>query len=133
MSKPSIHLTMLSEARKHFAENPSPQFEKFQIAEDEVALNMMFRNHRSVGNLHKGLRLSPMGHEILSLVFEHYTYTHSGNGTTVNNKAISVLDRFMEWPYYLDRNEITFYGSTDAAWYALGGDLSNFIGSLERK
>lgn len=98
--------------------------------DDQVLLNIMFRNHRYIDGKHVGLRLSDIGHRLLSTVFQSYTYAIQDNIRNMNH-ALVVLDRNMRWPYHLSRSEISFYNPEDASWYALSGGIKEYAETMQ--
>ena len=94
------------------------------LSRDDL-LRLIFSNYRTLNGSPHGIRLSPLGNNLMSKKYNHYRYQHNGN---VNNKAFIVLDKMMKWPYYLGRNTVTFYSEDDAAWFRLNGnDLNNYV------
>lgn len=104
-----IHQSVLEHTRDLFVA---------EIPESE-RLKIIFRNYRTRGSHSQGLRLSNVGHKILSRVFDSWAYNHK---TAITNKVILSLDSTMTWPYYIDKTTVVFYSTTDAAMFKLNGE-----------
>jgi hypothetical protein len=87
-------------------------------------LAVVFRNYRQQNNQHWGLRLTALGHKLLSKHYSCYGFEHNGS---FNHGVLLMLDKSMKWPYYLNKKSVFFYNQEDAAWFRLNGnDLSQY-------
>ena len=95
---------------------------------DSDIFNDMFVNYRKTKDKHFGLRLSYVGEVIMKAHFSEYKYLIQN---TPSNQALIVLDKKMEWPYYVGKKYVAFFNEIDASWFSLTGhDLAKFTEDL---
>lgn len=91
-------------------------------------LKQMFKNYRENSVATKGLRLTFTG---LIVLRKHYTCYKYPNSNRISNRALLVMDREMQWPYYVSDGQIVFFNENDAAWFRLNGEnLDDFTEQL---
>ena len=91
--------------------------------DSDARLRSIFKNLRRTGDNTYGLRLSTLGHKVMSKVFTCWEFEHI---RLYNNKTLIDLDSAMTWPYYIGRDRVAFYNELDAAMFKLaGGELSS--------
>ena len=102
---------------KKYGDNP-------KYSRDEL-LRLIFANYRVLNGTAQGIRLTTFGNNLMSKHYDSYKYEHNGN---VHNKAFILLDKQMNWPYYLGKKIVTFYNENDAAWFRLNGnDINSYV------
>jgi hypothetical protein len=107
---------------------------KLNLKESDISnkalLGHLFINYRHTKySGHKGLRLIFNGMEVMNKHFESYLFVH--DSYPFSKQLFVKLDRKMIWPYYVSKNFIVFYSSTEAAWFTLNGsDLKQFVECL---
>lgn len=81
----------------------------------------------------KGMKLTRHGHEILKHFYESYEVKFPEDFRTVN-KHLIFLDRFVRFPYFLTKNSIFLFDTTDGVNIKIvGGDLDLLIELEEKK
>ena len=91
-------------------------------------LKQMFKNYRENSATTKGLRLTYTG---LLVLRKHYTCYKYSNNDRISNQALLVLDKEMQWPYYVSSSQVVFFSENDAAWFRLNGEnLNDFVDFL---
>lgn len=92
-------------------------------------LGLVFHNYRKQGTTSRGLRLSSVGHRLLS---KHF-HTHECELLDkYSHKVIILLDRYQTRPYYIGRKRIVFYDALDASMYKLvGHDIQQYAENLQ--
>ena len=107
----------LNRAIKDFTDQPT-----------EIQCYSLFQNFRLVNNNPTGLRLTALGHKLMS---RHFTATEFYLEQPILGIVLVNLDQAMTRPYYLSKKKVAFYDEHDAAWFRLGGeDLKYFSGNL---
>lgn len=95
---------------------------------DSYLLKQMFKNFRTSTVKSKGLRLTYTG---MLLLRRHYTFYKYSNNERISNQALLVLDKEMQWPYYVSSSQVVFFSENDAAWFRLNGEnLNDFVDFL---
>lgn len=124
----SIHAKLVSELEKDIILYTSKRLgHEPKFTKDEIH-RLIFANYRLVEGEPFGIRLTSFGNALLSKRYDHYKYKFSD---LPNNKAVIVLDKIMEWPYYLGKSTVTFYNENDATWFRLNGnDINSYIEML---
>lgn len=102
----------------------SPQF-VYSSLNTDGKLRILFSNFRYVNSVPTGIRLSPFGLILMNTAkLPNYEFTLKERATGL---TLIALDEHMIHPYYLDSNEVVFFGKDDAAWFKMGGgSLSGF-------
>ena len=91
--------------------------------------HFIFENYRSSRGESTGFRLTGQGRRLLSKYNEEFTYTHKLKEIT--GAMLLKLERKMSWPYYIDKEVITFFSPEDSAWYRLYDEnLNNFLSDM---
>lgn len=108
--------------------NLKRSIKEFTDQSPEAQCYVLFQNFRLVGGLPTGLRLTALGHKLMS---RHFTATEFYLEKPIVGIVLVNLDQAMKRPYYLSKKKIAFYDEHDAAWYKLGGeDLKYFSENL---
>lgn len=96
---------------------------------DEAKLYLLFTNYRPrrANKPAQGLRLTRYGESVMVRAFDHWRFESE---QIVSGKIALMLDRNMQWPYYVDQKTVTLFNQEDAAWFKLSGDISGFVEDL---
>lgn len=95
---------------------------------DTDVLNALFINYRKTSTASRGLRLSYLGTVLMKRHYDEYRYELS---QIPSNKVYVMLDKNMEWPYYIGKKYVSFFNKDDAAWFRLNNsDLNSYIEQL---
>ena len=97
---------------------------------DEQLYHILFINYRrDLDGTQHGVRLSPIGHKVMS---NHFAAIPMDHGLPhVNHSIMIALDKKMIWPYHINKSHIYMYSDTDATWFALeSGTLKEFLESI---
>lgn len=95
----SIHRRIVAHLREAVAKPGAPCVEYFTDRTDEQVMHVMFFSFRGGGEP-KGLRLSPIGMEILTKFFRPFEITIP-EGYKIGSADMLWLDAKAEWPYYI--------------------------------
>jgi len=110
------------------SKNLSRTIKNFTDQSPEDQCYSLFQNFRLVDNEPTGLRLTSLGHKLMS---RHFAATEFYLEKPIVGIVLVNLDQAMTRPYYLSKKKVAFYDEHDAAWYKLGGeDLIYFSGNL---
>lgn len=77
----------------------------------------VFVNYRPNG---QGSRLTKRGYELMSKMFTAYKVTFE-KGKGIKSKHLIILERAMEFPYYLTKDSICLFSEQDAFMLQLNG------------
>lgn len=95
---------------------------------DHQIFNCIFSNYRKTSTRHIGLRLTYLGCTLMKRHFAEYKYAIT---TAPSNQSLIMLDKKMEWPYYIGKTSISFFNEIDASWFKLtGSDIIKFSEDL---
>lgn len=78
----------------------------------------------------KGLRLTPLGYQLLKREYDHYPFPIEKE-SKVTVRHILALDTEMNWPYYLTPKQLVLFSDEDAVILKLVGGYDNWINSLQ--
>lgn len=110
------------------SKNLTRTIKNFTDQSPEAQCYSLFQNFRLVDNEPTGLRLTALGHKLMS---RHFTATEFYLEQPITGMVLVNLDQAMKRPYYLSKKKVAFYDENDAAWFRLGGeDLKYFSGNL---
>ena len=90
---------------------------------------LLFTNFRFVDNQPHGLRLTYFGEQLMARHFDRYKFDTEYKA---NHRAMVILDKHMQMPYYIGRKSVSFFGEDDATWFRLNdSNLNEFVEYLE--
>lgn len=95
----SIHRRIVAYLRDQVSKPGAPCGEYFVDRTDEQVMHTVFMSFRGGGEP-KGLRLSPIGLDILSKFFKPFNITLP-DGYRIGSADMLWLDARAEWPYYI--------------------------------
>ena len=77
-----------------------------------------------------GLRLTNTGYKTLKKILELESYRFEINQPRAfkNKRLILALDRKLKWPYYMEKNWVEFFSSTEAVLANMYPNLESFLG-----
>jgi hypothetical protein len=76
---------------------------------EPIQPRLIFENYRRGPGT--GLRLTPYGMRTCKKLYDHATVTLTSKPTS---KELTILDKCLFWPYYINKKEITLFSETDA-------------------
>lgn len=90
---------------------------------------ILFTNFRFLNNKPHGLRLTYFGEQLMARYFQCYKFQ---TDYKANHKAMVILDKHMQMPYYIGRKYVSFFGEDDATWFRLNdSNLNEFVEYLK--
>ena len=90
---------------------------------------ILFTNFRFLNNKPHGLRLTYFGEHLMARYFQCYKFQ---TDYKANHKAMVILDKHMQMPYYIGRKYVSFFGEDDATWFRLNdSNLNEFVEYLK--
>lgn len=104
------------------------RFADIPDTKDSQFFTEIFANYRRTKTKHIGLRLTFLGETLMRKSFTAYKYILDD---MPSNQSLILLDKNMQWPYYIGKKYITFFNEVDASWYQLTGkNLKQFAEDL---
>ena len=122
-----LHKYLLNELKQDYLHvlrrsGDTPESSDYQFFADII------ENYRLLNNKSTGVRLTYFGEKLMSKHYDKYRYKLN---ESPNNKVYVMLDKHMEWPYYIGKTYVTFFNRDDAAWFRLNNnDLIQFTEQL---
>ena len=98
-----------------------------QRTKPETKIQDLFKNYRN----HTGLSLTKLGlHVISSMGIEREEFRLPKIKITPHIRLL--LDRYMQYPYYFDKNWLVLFSAEDRIFYKMfGKDWDNFVSHME--